>query len=984
MIKLKGLNKYFNRGKQNEIHVINNVDLTLPEKGMVAIFGQSGCGKTTLLNVIGGLDGFYSGEIEIDGQNIKSQTDVLRNKYIGYVFQNYNLNKELNCYDNVADAVRLCGITDENTVKQRVNAALSNVDMDKYQNRTPDTLSGGQQQRIAIARAIVKNPKIILADEPTGNLDEINTVMIMDLLKKISEDHLVILVTHEANLVDYYCDTVIELHDGKVVNIKNNQGANGYIARDKNHIYLGELERQDILHNNAKIEYYGDAPTEPIELKIVNSGGKTYIEISTPGITVLDKSSEIKLKEGVYEQKSPLKEKDNNKFDIDSLPTIEGKKHGTLFSFISSVKSGYLTNFKSLNKKRGKRALRRCLVMFAVSLVFITTVLGGVFGDIINSKSAYNHNVFYLYTPNDYVSNTLKEALNDSKSGIDYYRLHYSYGFGDEEAYCSIGVFESFKLSSYGEALNGNGVLLPHSLANQSELVAGQKDNLGENDVIITTAVADKFIEKSNVGYIKDYRDLIGLTQISGYNNLINRIAGVVRSNETAIYISEINLAKAVLENKDYFVKLDSEMGTTLEKGETILVISQYEENHDELPKKGDSISIGGMELNIINIIQAYSDYEGWLLQNNIQLKNEVEFFTDLVKQTHPYIDPSQEEFVKLYDRAYTDNWFDYLEYRYSHYPDFLNSTKMFSNNFYTWLYLEKGVTDALYANDLYFYKAVKYKEMTGTYPTQNNYDQVTSDIEDLESVLKKYQIAFEEEFYQNGFEEFYNSSYVLSKDDYITLSKQVGTTHKSAKINYQDEYNYYDSVWGGFDTKEYTLIHSTDPVKTEKWLYENFSHLDTGDERLSAIITPDDVFNEIIEFTKEGMMISLITMGIILLIMSVCMYFIMRSSLMVRIKEIGIYRAIGVSKKNLVFKFAIESIVLTTLTVFIGYLMSSAFIYVCHYISPLSKSILYYPPWLSLSLLILLYGICVFCGILPIVTLLRKTPSEILAKYDI
>ena len=246
MIRIQGLHKFFNKGRSNEIHVINDISLDLPEKGMVAIFGKSGCGKTTLLNVIGGLDKYAEGTLTIENQSIRENTDVIRNKYIGYIFQNYNLNKAESCFDNVADALRLCGMTDEDEIEARVTAALTNVGMEKYAKRTPDTLSGGQQQRIAIARAIVKNPRIILADEPTGNLDEANTVMIMDLLKAIAKDHLVLLVTHEANLVDYYCDTVIELQDGKVVGTKRNSSATGFAARDKNDIFLGEMSRREI------------------------------------------------------------------------------------------------------------------------------------------------------------------------------------------------------------------------------------------------------------------------------------------------------------------------------------------------------------------------------------------------------------------------------------------------------------------------------------------------------------------------------------------------------------------------------------------------------------------------------------------------------------------------------------------------------------------------------------------------------------------
>ena len=323
MITLSHLHKFFNKGKQNEIHVINDISLTLPEKGIVAIFGRSGCGKTTLLNVIGGLDNYHSGTVCEDQREIGEEMDVYRNRDIGYIFQNYNLLKDESCYDNVANALRLCGMTDKNEIKARVDTALSFVDMAQYARRTPDTLSGGQQQRVAIARAIVKNPRIILADEPTGNLDEINTVMVMDLLREIARDCLVILVTHEAELVDYYCDTVIELSDGKVVGVRDNHITDGYAARDKNTIYLGELEKDTLKSDAVTLSYYGQKPDAPIGIRVVSYGGKTYLAVDSPDIQLLDKDSEMKLEEGVFERREERRKKEN-RVDMSRLPRIEG------------------------------------------------------------------------------------------------------------------------------------------------------------------------------------------------------------------------------------------------------------------------------------------------------------------------------------------------------------------------------------------------------------------------------------------------------------------------------------------------------------------------------------------------------------------------------------------------------------------------------------------------------------------------------------
>ena len=156
MIKIRNLNKYFNRNKPNEIHVINNANLTFPDTGLVCLLGPSGCGKTTLLNVISGLDKVQSGEIEFRDHVITAyhanQWDMIRNRYFGYVFQNYVLLPDLTVYQNLEFVLKMFNLTNEEIAK-RIDYALDAVGMVKYKKRRPTQLSGGQQQRVAIARA---------------------------------------------------------------------------------------------------------------------------------------------------------------------------------------------------------------------------------------------------------------------------------------------------------------------------------------------------------------------------------------------------------------------------------------------------------------------------------------------------------------------------------------------------------------------------------------------------------------------------------------------------------------------------------------------------------------------------------------------------------------------------------------------------------------------------------------------------------------
>ncbi len=219
MITLTNVNKYFNRHKKNEIHIINNTSLEFEDTGLVALLGISGSGKTTLLNAIGGLDRVNKGKIYINGKKITQRTahtvDKIRNLNIGYIFQDYKLIDNLTVFENVAIALKMIGLKDKEETKKRVYYVLERVGMYRYRNRPAKMLSGGERQRVAIARAIVKNPNIVIADEPTGNLDSKNSLEIMNIIKAISKERLVILVTHETELAKFYASRVIEVQDRK-------------------------------------------------------------------------------------------------------------------------------------------------------------------------------------------------------------------------------------------------------------------------------------------------------------------------------------------------------------------------------------------------------------------------------------------------------------------------------------------------------------------------------------------------------------------------------------------------------------------------------------------------------------------------------------------------------------------------------------------------------------------------------------------------
>ncbi len=223
MLQLKKITKNYTSG-DSEVHALKGVDIAFRKNEFVSILGQSGCGKTTLLNIIGGLDRYTSGDLIINGKSTKKfkdkDWDTYRNHSIGFVFQSYNLITHQSVLSNVELALTISGVSRKER-KERAKKALEDVGLGDQINKKPNQLSGGQMQRVAIARALVNNPDIILADEPTGALDTKTSVQIMEILKEISKDKLIIMVTHNPELAEQYSSRIIKILDGQITDDSN-------------------------------------------------------------------------------------------------------------------------------------------------------------------------------------------------------------------------------------------------------------------------------------------------------------------------------------------------------------------------------------------------------------------------------------------------------------------------------------------------------------------------------------------------------------------------------------------------------------------------------------------------------------------------------------------------------------------------------------------------------------------------------------------
>ena len=548
MLEIKNANKYFNRHKRNEVHAINDTSVSLDSTGLVALLGPSGCGKTTLLNTIGGLDKLSKGNIYIDGKKINSKfsykTDKIRNLNIGYIFQDYKLVEDLSVFDNVAIVLRMLGIKDKEEIKKRVEYVLDKVGMLRYKKRPASMLSGGERQRVGIARAIVKDPNIILADEPTGNLDSKNSLEIMKIIRAISKDRLVILVTHEVELAKFYATRIIEISDGTVIKDYNNEPDDELDYRLDNTFYLKDFDNKD----NSKIGghdiniYSNDR--EKIKLDIVVSSGNIYIKSNTNNkVEVIDDNSSIELVDDHY-KKIGKEDIDKYKFDFSNIINKDiKKKYSSILNPITLLINGFKKVFDySFLKKL-------LLFGFFLSGMFLMYAISSIMATIkIDDYDFVTVNKEYL-------------LLNEKDIKVDDYL---SYEELDSIDYMMPGssiVNFNLKFNDYYQTSRGGGSLEGSlssiDMISDKDLIYGR---MPENDYEI---VVDSFAINKMFDEPVCMAKMIGIKEVDGMigrEALINNmnpftIVGITNIGSPSIYVNDslfINILANSSSDNDY------------------------------------------------------------------------------------------------------------------------------------------------------------------------------------------------------------------------------------------------------------------------------------------------------------------------------------------------------------------------------------------------------------------------------------------------
>lgn len=543
MIKLHNLEKYFNRNRSNEIHVVNDITLELPKTGLVVLLGPSGSGKTTLLNVIGGLDKVHSGTIDFDGIEMKrykgNQWDDIRNEHIGYIFQNYNLLNDQTVYDNIALTLRMTGIVDKDEIDKRINYILDNVGMINYRRRRAANLSGGQQQRVAIARALAKNPKVIIADEPTGNLDSKNTFDIMNILRNISHNKLVVLVTHEESIAKLYADRIIRLKDGEIISDESNRSVGGVDMQLETDIYLKDM-KQVATHKDesTSFEVFSDEDIEAqFGVKLIVKNKTLYVQVETDKyqrVNLLQDDSEVSVINDHYKEQQ-IEEFANTEFDLETVIDDSKRIHK---NSVISIKEAFRLAFGRFKKVSKGSAL--IYILFFLNAMIVGIALGLVFNayHVVDSQ--------YLSDPKNTVIANYEEfeyediAAYEDMSSVGYIQLFSNINI-------SIDLPDIYQNSNSQLDFSYDGVHAEYF--DESTLVYG-KQITGQNQVIIPLEYAEQLTKQYNaqtlgITHPKDLLTLPVTYQLKAATGVVEvevEIVGIADTGDVAFYAKEETL----------------------------------------------------------------------------------------------------------------------------------------------------------------------------------------------------------------------------------------------------------------------------------------------------------------------------------------------------------------------------------------------------------------------------------------------------------
>ncbi len=573
MLQLKNIKKTYGGKNSENVEALKDISLEFRDSEFVSVLGPSGCGKTTFLNIIGGLDGYTSGDLIINGKSTKQfndrDWDTYRNHSVGFVFQSYNLISHQSILSNVELALTLAGI-DKKERRNRAIQALKTVGLGDKIHKKPTELSGGQMQRVAIARAIVGNPDILLADEPTGALDSETSIQIMDLLKKIAKDRLVIMVTHNPDLAKKYSTRIIKLLDGNVID-----DSNPYSASEE------EIEKAKSKNKKNKRTYMKYSTALSLSFKnLMTKKGRTTLTAFAGSIGIIGIALILALSNGIQNYINTVEES-----TLSSYPVTITKETIDISSMMQSMVGSLLDDEEE--KEEGK------IYSSDIMDTMLSTISSKVESNNLQELKKYLENGNNVISDNsnaiqyeyDLNINLYKSDVSDDVVRVNPSTVMDSLGLGDILGTSTdSGTSSLTSGSSMGTMISNTDVwseLLDNEdvLKSQYNLLAGSWPS-SYNEVVL-------MVDKE--GRISDYTLYsLGIKDQDELSDKFEKIleGDTIEKGESTSYSYEelLNLEYKLILNSDYYEK---ENGIWLDKSDDEEFMKQIVENAETIKVVG-------------------------------------------------------------------------------------------------------------------------------------------------------------------------------------------------------------------------------------------------------------------------------------------------------------------------------------------------------------------------------------------------------------
>ena len=447
----------------------------------------------------------------------------------------------MSVFDNVAMSLRMVGLKNKKETEKRVNYVLEAVGMYRYRNRPAGMLSGGEKQRVAIARAIVKNPSIVIADEPTGNLDSKNSLEIMNIIKAISKEKLVILVTHEVELAEFYATRVVELQDGKIIKDYNNTSKESLEYRVDNKIYLKDFENISNLKNeNLNIDVYSDEKEAKVDVKVVIKNGNILIEAKNRKVEVIDDNSSIELIDAHY-KKIDKSIYEKFKYNLDEIIDKKYKvRYSSIYGIIKSIRVGF-------NRILNYSVLKKFLLLgFSLSSMFVVYSVCNIAGakDIRESDYA---TIDKNYLQVDEAKVSVDDYLNyETLENVDYIVP------GESTVSFKIKMDNYYQISTYSFELTGS--LVDINKISENDIIKGRMPQ-NEYELVIDKKVVDDMLNK-------DFSMIRGMG-IKSDDEMLNRVVTIDGMKEFTIVGIVDKISSSIYAQKSLFINILNNMQTS-------------------------------------------------------------------------------------------------------------------------------------------------------------------------------------------------------------------------------------------------------------------------------------------------------------------------------------------------------------------------------------------------------------------------------------